>query len=420
MREEFAFLRGNILVMMTSWLVMNFAGSVPNTYYSLFVLGLGGTPFIIGLMQCFSYLALASTQFPGGYLADKHGRKNLVVKMTLAMGLANLFCVLAPSWQFVLAGIMLENIFLGMLVPRLQAIIADSIPAEKRGTGFSMFMLVNNAGAIFSPIVAGFLYLRYGLVLGVRIAYSIVVVMFLIAAAVRSRLTETLKVNNGDPSLGGALREYPKAVKEGLCVWKKVPRSMFFMFLTNAASAFVFAIFGPYQVVYATRILHISEFNWAFVMMWFIASNVFLALPSGKLADKIGRKKPAFVSWIMFALFPILFLAGGLFTLFIAYLFFAASNTLYAAAYQALEADSVPQELRGKEAGCSYFIIFVLMAFGGLIGGFLYQSVSPLLPFLLAFIENIPCAVITIFLIKEPKRKKGVHERLKNSESSTR
>jgi MFS family permease len=405
LREEFSFLRGNILVMMTSWLVMNFAVAIPNTYYSLFVLGLGGTPFIIGIMQFISFLALASAQFPGGYLADKHGRKNLVVKLTLAMALANLFCVLAPSWHFVLVGIMLQNIFLGALVPRLQAIIADSIPMEKRGMGFSMFMLVNNAAAIFSPFVAGSLYLRYGLVLGVRIAYSIVVVMYLIAATVRSRLTETLKVNNGEPSLSGAFREYPKAVKEGLCIWKKVPRSMFIMFLTNASSAFVFAAFAPYQVVYATRILHIDEFSWAFVMMWFTASMVFLALPSGKLTDKIGRKKPALVSWVLFALFPFLFLAGGLFTLFVAYLFFGASNALFAAAYQALEADLVPQELRGKEVGCSYFIIFVLMAFGGLIGGFLYQSVSPMLPFILAFIQNIPCAVVTIFLIHEPKRK---------------
>jgi MFS family permease len=180
---------------------------------------------------------------------------------------------------------------------------------------------------------------------------------------------------------------------------------MFLMFLTNAASAFVFAIFYPYQVVYATKILHIEEFNWAFVMMCFTASMVFLALPSGKLTDRIGRKKPAFVSWVFFALFPLLFLAGGLYTLFVAYLFFGASNALFAAAYQALEADLVPQELRGKEAGCSYFIIFVLMAFGGLVGGFLYQSVSPMLPFILAFIETIPCAVVTLFLIDEPKQK---------------
>ncbi|HVP15924.1 MAG TPA: hypothetical protein VMT42_00980 [candidate division Zixibacteria bacterium] len=51
MREEFAFLRGNILIMMTSWLVMTFAGAIPNTYCSLFVLELGGTPFIIGVME---------------------------------------------------------------------------------------------------------------------------------------------------------------------------------------------------------------------------------------------------------------------------------------------------------------------------------------------------------------------------------
>lgn len=405
LREEFSFLRGNILVMMTSWLVTNFAYAIPNTYYSLFVLELGGTPFIIGIMEFLTFIALASVQFPGGYLADKHGRKNLVVKLTLAGALANLFCVLAPSWQFVLLGIMLQNVFLGALVPCLQAIVADSIPSEKRGMGFSMFMLVNNAAAIFSPIVAGFLYLRYGLVLGVRVAYSIVVAMYLIAAMVRIRLTETLKVDNGKPSLGSVFRDYPKAVKEGLNVWKRLPQSMLIMFITNAVSAFVFAIFVPYQVVYATKILHIDEFNWAFVMMWYTATMVFLALPSGKLADKIGRKKPVLVSWIFFALFPLLFLAGGLYMLFAAYLFFGASNALFAAAYQALEADFVPQELRGKEVGCSSFIIFVLMAIGGLIGGFLYQSVSPMLPFILAFAETIPCTVVTLFLVHEPKQK---------------
>jgi MFS family permease len=408
LREEFSFLRGNILVMMTSWLVMNFAGAIPMTYYSLFVLELGGTPFIIGIMEFVSFLALASVQFPGGYLADKHGRKNLVVTLTFAMALANLFCVFAPSWHFVLLGVMLQNIFLGALIPRLQAIIADSIPSEKRGLGFSMFMLVNNAAAIFSPFVAGILYLQYGLVASVRIAYSIIVVMYLIAAAVRIRLTETLTANNDEElSLSGTFREYPRAVKEGLGVWKKLPRSMLLLFLTNAASAFVGGIFVPYQVVYATKVLHIDEFNWAFVMMWFTASMVFLALPSGKLADRIGRKKPVFVSWVLFALFPLLFLAGGLYTLFVAYLFFGASNALFAAAYQAFEADLVPQELRGKEVGCSYFIIFVLMALGGLVGGFLYQSVSPMLPFILAFVETIPCAVITVLFIHEPKQKEN-------------
>ena len=404
LRDEFSFLRGNILVMMTSWIVMNFASAIPATYYSLFVLELGGTPFIIGIMEFISFLTLASVQFPGGYLADKHGRRNLIVTFTFAMALANLFCVLAPSWHFVLLGVILQNVFL-IYQPALQAIIADSIPSEKRGVGFSTIMLVNNASAVFSPVVAGFLYVQYGLVSGMRIAYLVIVVMYLIAAVVRIRLTETLKAHSDGFSLSGAVRDYPKAVKEGLSVWRKLPRSMFFLFLTNTVSSFIFAMCIPYQVVYATKILHIEEFNWALIMMWYSASMIFLALPSGKLVDKIGRKKPALVSWVLLALFPLLFLVGGLYILFFAYLFFGASNALFAAAYQALEADMVPRELRGKEVGCSQFITYVLMSIGGLVGGFFYESVSPMLPFMLAFTVTVPCTVVTLLLVHEPKQK---------------
>jgi MFS family permease len=404
LREEFSFLRGNILVMMTSWLVMNFASAIPVTYYSLFVLELGGTPFIIGIMEFISFLALASVQFPGGYLADKQGRRSLIVTFTFAIALANLFCALAPSWHFVLLGIMLQNVFL-IYQPALQAIIADSIPSEKRGMGFSLVMLVNNAAAIFSPAVAGFLYVQYGLVPGMRIAYSIIVVMYLIAALVRVRLTETLKAHSNELGLSDIIRKYPRAVKEGIGVWKKLPRSMLFLFLTNAASSFIFAMCIPYQVVYATKVLHIEELNWALIMMWYTGSMIFLALPSGKLADKVGRKKPALASWVLLSLFPLLFLAGNLYVLLVAYLFFGASNALFAAAYQALEADLVPQELRGKEVGCSQFITYALMSVGGLVGGFLYQSVSPMLPFVLAFTVTMPCAVLTLVFVHEPKQR---------------
>ena len=394
LRDEFSFLRGNILVMMTSWVLMNFAAAIPFTYYSLFVLELGGTPFIIGFIEFVSFLTLASVQFPGGYLADKHGRRNLIVTFTFAIAFANLFCALAPSWHFILLGLVLQNIFL-IYQPALQAIIADSIPSEKRGVGFSTIMLVNNAAAVFSPVVAGFLYVQYGLVAGMRIAYLMIVALYLIAAVVRIRLTETLKVHSDNFSLNRAVREYPKAVKEGLSVWRKLPRSMFFLF----------PMCIPYQVVYATKILGIEKFNWALIMMWYSASMILLALPSGKLADKIGRKRPAVASWVLLGLFPLLFLAGGFYTLFVAYLFFGASNALFAAAYQALEADFVPRELRGKEVGCSQFVTYVLMSIGGLAGGFFYESISPALPFVFAFAVTIPCTAITLLLVHEPRQK---------------
>jgi len=161
----------------------------------------------------------------------------------------------------------------------------------------------------------------------------------------------------------------------------------------------------PYLVVYATQTLHIDGFNWALLMTWFTASMILSSLPCGKLTDKIGRKMPLAVSWVCLSLFPLLFLFGDLRVLFVAYLMFGISNALFAAAYQALEADLVPRDMRGKEVGCSQFITYALMSAGGLIGGFIYQFVSPTLPFVLAFIVTLPCALVTLLLIHEPEKR---------------
>jgi MFS family permease len=328
--------------------------------------------------------------------------------MTFTFGItfANLFFIFAQSWHFILAGIILQNVFL-LYQPALSAIIADSIPSEKRGMGFSMIMFVNNLATVFSPTIAGFLYLQYGLVLGVRIAYFAVFVFDLAAAFLRIKLVETLQNNSDKTSIIGAVKEYPKTVKEGLSVWRLLPRSMLYMFVTNALASFAYAMLMPYLVVYATEILHINGFNWALLMTWFTASMILLSLPCGKLTDKTGRKMPLAVSWVCLALFPLLFLLGDLRILFVAYFMFGISNALFAAAYQALEADFVPREMRGKEVGCSQFITYTLMAIGGLLGGLIYQYVSPVLPFLVSFIVALPCAIVTFFLVHEPEKRQA-------------
>jgi len=74
LREEFSFIGGNVFVLLVSWILMNFVGHMPETYYSLYVLELGGTPVSVGVVS-FSYMiALASVQFLWGYLADSYGR----------------------------------------------------------------------------------------------------------------------------------------------------------------------------------------------------------------------------------------------------------------------------------------------------------------------------------------------------------
>ena len=238
-----------------------------------------------------------------------------------------------------------------------------------------------------------------------RMASVGVVIFCMIAAVIRVKLTETLRNGSVAINIADAVREYPKAVKEGLAVWKLLPRSMFFLFLTNALSSFAFSVANPYFVVYAKDFLGVGGVLWAILMTWLSGSMIFAALPSGKLVDKIGRRKPLLVSWVFLGVFPLLFLSRDLALLFVGFLLFGVSNVLFGAAYQALEADLVPRELRGKEVGCSQFIMYVLVAVGGLIGGVAYEFVSPILPFVFASAINVPCAAVTLLRIHDAKKR---------------
>ena len=406
-KHEFGFIHGNLSVLIVSWILMNLVGGIPYTYFSLYIEELGGTPFAIGIINCVSFAALASVQFLGGYLADAYGRRWLIVSMTFGVALSNLIFAFAPSWQYVLVAVLVQNLCL-IYQPALSAITADSIPPEKRGFGFSIIMFLSNIASLASPLIAGVLFLHYGTLQGVRVGFLFVAAFYLVAAVIRIKLKETLvNAETRRIRVKELLKSYPRAVKEGFAVWKLLPRSMFFLFLINLIGSFSYALMDAYFVLYATEFLAVKEFEWAIIMTWLTAVMILTALPCGKLVDKYGRAKPLLASWLVYAPFPVFFLYGNMPLLYFGFFLFGISNALFMAGYSAMEADLVPKELRGKEVGCNQFATYVLMALGGLTGGYLYENVSPASPFLLAFLLVLVCILLQAFFVKEPKRREA-------------
>lgn len=71
--------------------------------------------------------------------------------------------------------------------------MADSLPPEKRGMGFSILNLIMSISTPPAPVVALFLVSTYGSMMGMRIAYIIVTILYLMAAIVRLKLRESMK-----------------------------------------------------------------------------------------------------------------------------------------------------------------------------------------------------------------------------------
>jgi MFS family permease len=75
------------------------------------------------------------------------------------------------------------------------------------------------------------------------------------------------------------------------------------------------------------------------------------------------------------------------------------------ASFSALQADLTPREQRGKVNGFTNFANFIFMALGNLVGGILYQYVSPQLPFFVAMLCVVPSFLLTLIMVHEPERR---------------
>jgi len=405
LRREFSFIRGNYAVLITSWIIVDFAMELPATYYGLYVLGLGATETILGVIGLSQFLALASLQFPGGYLADKYGRKWLISTMTFGVALSFILYAIAPSWPFILIGAVLMSIFNSTYQPALSAMISDSLPPERRGMGFSIIMLIASVSTTPSPAVASLLRAYFGLIDGMRIAYSIVVALFLAAAFFRLFFLKETVVSTSKPHLNEIIHSYPTALKESFGVWRRVPKSMLYLFLSFSIAIFGFSSINLLTVIYATRVLLIDEIIWGFIIATVPITTIILAIPVGKFVDKIKRKIPILTSLLIFGLAMWVFVNGDLTKVVVSLILLGAGQVMVNASFGALQTDLTPKEQRGKVNGFINFANCIVMALGSLMGGYLYEHVSPQAPFMAAIATILPSFLLTLILVKEPEKR---------------
>jgi MFS family permease len=405
LRKEFSFIRGNYAVLITSWIIVDFASELPATYFGLYVLGLGATETILGVVGLSQFLALASMQFPGGYLADKYGRKWLISTMTFGVALSFIIYALAPSWPFLLIGVVLMCVFNSTYQPALSAMISDSLPVERRGMGFSIVMLIASVSTTPSPAVAGLLRANFGLIDGMRIAYGIVVGLFLVAAFLRFFCLKETIVTTSKPHIMEMFQSYPTALKESFGVWKRLPKSMLYLFVAFSITTFGFSATSLLTVVYATKVLLIDEVMWAFVIAVVPVTTIILALPVGKLVDKTRRKIPLLAAMLIFGLAMWIFVYADLTRLALSLILIGAGQVMMNASFGALQTDLTPKEQRGRVNGFINFANYIVMASGSLLGGYLYEHVAPQLPFLIATATVLPSFILVLTLVAEPERR---------------
>jgi len=408
--SDFSFIKGNFLIILMGWLIVDFTREMANTYYPLYVVELGGTATTIGIIAAAATITDAIVKIPGGHLADKYRRKRLILVMTFLASGAHLFYALAPSWHFLVLAAVLTS-FCWIYTPAFNSIVIEALPKEKRGTGYSLVNLITRVSTTPSPLIAGFLFTRYGVVGTSRIAYGLVSVAFLIAGILRFRLEEETDKPEVTAKAVFSSLSSAKEFSEGINVWKEMPKSLTALFSMELLYLLPNIMFNTILTLYLVNDLGINELQLSKLGAFIGVTMIIFAIPVGKIIDKYGRIKPILICFLLILVtIPVLLLDVTFTQILLVTPIIGLVNVVYYSATQALWADLIPEDKRGRILGSQNFFGLIVVAIGSVAGGLLYDQVSHQLPILIYWFINAPCFIITWRYIKEPDKSEEVME----------
>ena len=98
--------------------------------------------------------------FPGGALADRFGRKGIIIFSLIATSFSTLLMGFVNEFQFFLLVAFISGIFTDVGGPAYEAVFMDLLPEEKRASGFGIRRVAFNLAIVIGPVIGGFVAAR--------------------------------------------------------------------------------------------------------------------------------------------------------------------------------------------------------------------------------------------------------------------
>jgi MFS family permease len=107
-------------------------------------------------------LIYALSAYPFGKLSDRMSHMRLLTFGLLVLIAADLVLATNDHWGVVLLGVGLWGLHLGMTQGLLATMVADTAPADLRGTAYGFFNLASGLAMLIASVLAGFLWDQLG------------------------------------------------------------------------------------------------------------------------------------------------------------------------------------------------------------------------------------------------------------------
>ncbi len=335
---------------------------------------LGGGALEVGILFSSFVLTRALLAAPFGNLSDRVGRKKLILIGGFLYSILAVLFVVPSSWAGLILVRGLQGVASAMVWPVSEALIIDSCPTTKRGESIGRVVMASNIGMVIGPFVGGGIFFVASTYLGLseldsfRLPFYFTAMISLVGALlVWINVTDAKAPLESRPKVSFRKLFHPDGMDHQGIVNLRVLYSNAFM------EGFAFSSIGPLMAFYLPeRFPYLQADVVAIVIGVAMGLGALIAIPSGRMSDRVGRKK-VFMVGSFFSYTGVMLIPFG-WTLWLVVVFMSLRSMAFqvaSPAMRALQADTVPEQVRGRLIGMLESISNFGSVLGAPVGGFL-------------------------------------------------
>ena len=355
---------------------------------------LGVNKSVIGLIEGIAESTASLLKVFSGWFSDRIGNRKWL--MALGYGISTLsrpFLALATGWHQVLGSRFIDRFGKGVRTAPRDAIIAESADKAYLGRAFGFHRAMDTMGAVVGPALAffflGLFSNDYRKVFWLSMIPGVIAVLLIILFITEKKKAVSLHADR--PKL--TLKHFN---------WR------FKFFVTIAAlfaagnSSDVFLILRAQQVGVSTLMIPI-------VYLLFNLIYSLSSIPAGMAADKFGKKRVILLGFVLFAaLYYGFAVAGSVRAIWILFGLYGLFMGLTEGIQKAFLATIIPPDFKATAFGVYNTAVGLAMFPASLIGGWLWDHVSPSATFYFGATTAAVSSVMFMVFIAVVRRNEAV------------
>ncbi len=385
---EFFGLKRSIVGLLVMVVFVGLGEKMAERFLPVYLLALGASTLIPGLLNGLDVLLSALYSFPGGWISTKYGYKKALIIFNCIALFGYGIVIAVPSWTAVIIGSVFFLSWTALSLPATMDLVSAVLPKNKRTMGVSVHSLVRRIPMAVGPIFGGVLIDQFGITVGVRLAFGTAAVLGIVSLFLQQYLIE----------------DRPIQITETLSakqVFKKMPSSLYTLLLCDILVRFCEQIPYAYIAIWAMQVgASVSGFEFGVLTAIEMIVALLIYIPVAYLADK-GSKKPFIViTFFNFAIFPIVLLYSKSFSLLVIAFILRGLKEFGEPTRKALIMDLAPDKLKAATFGTYYLIRDIVVSVAAFASAFLWQ-ISPDVTFLTAAFFGFAGMLIFAFFGKD-------------------